>query len=207
MAVSYADEFETVDVLLRSNAKTRGVDAFGLSLIKAERQIRRLVTHLIFQFPCFGPSDVPRLRQTLVNSYAKFHGFEAGFNALYPRRIADLIGRDYRRLDLRLKEATEYRNKILHGELPAIRLTRAGLLDYVTDIRSWCKALARAALQEFEYDGFGRLSFQKSVVPDLWKRLKVQITTMEEYETFVREHMQRRATAKGFMAGSRTELL
>src|SRR5215472_15828024 len=170
MAVSYADEFETVDVILRSKAKTRGVDAFGLSLIKAERQIRRLLTHLIFQFPCFGPSDVPRLRQTLVNSNANFHGFEEGFNALYPRRLSDLIGRDWRRLDLRLEEAIEYRNKLIHGELPAMRLTRTGLLDYVTDIRSWCKALAKAALQEFEYDGFGRMSFQKSAVPDLWKR-------------------------------------
>jgi hypothetical protein len=190
MAVSYADEFETVDVILRSKAKTRGVDAFGLSLIKAERQIRRLVTHLIFQFPCFGPSDAPRLRQTLVNSRAYFAGFEQGFNALYPRNISDLIGHDWRRLNLQLKEAIGYRNKLLHGELPAMRLTRAGLLDYVADIRSWCKALAKGALQEFEYDGFGRMSFQKSAVPDLWKRLKVQITTMEEYEAFVREHVQ-----------------
>ena len=65
--MNYADEFKTVDIILESAARTRRVDAFTLSLIKAERQIRKLVTHLVFQFPCFGISDVPRLRRTLVN--------------------------------------------------------------------------------------------------------------------------------------------
>jgi hypothetical protein len=52
--VSCEAEFATVDLIIRSNAETRGVDAFALALLKAERQIRRLFIHLVYQFPCFG---------------------------------------------------------------------------------------------------------------------------------------------------------
>jgi hypothetical protein len=68
MTADYATEFETVDIVIKSGAETSGVDAFALALIKAERQIRKLVTHLVYQFPCFGPSDVPSLRQALATS-------------------------------------------------------------------------------------------------------------------------------------------
>ena len=62
--MSYKAEFKTVDLVMQSLAKTRGVDAFALALIKAERQIRKLFTHLIYQFPCFGSSNVRTLRET-----------------------------------------------------------------------------------------------------------------------------------------------
>ena len=52
---SCAAEFRTVDLIVASSAETRGVDAFALSVIEAERQIRRLVTHLVYQFPSFAP--------------------------------------------------------------------------------------------------------------------------------------------------------
>ncbi len=83
MTTNYAQEFETVDVIINSTARTCGVDAFALSVIKAERQIRKLVTHLIYQFPCFELGDILSLRQTLVNNRGVyFEGFEKGFNAL-----------------------------------------------------------------------------------------------------------------------------
>ena len=59
MTSDYNDEFQTVDLIVNSTARSRAVDAFALSLIKAERQIRKLVTHLVYQFPCFGPGDIP----------------------------------------------------------------------------------------------------------------------------------------------------
>jgi hypothetical protein len=63
--VSCEAEFATVDLIIRSNAETRGVDAFALALLKAERQIRRLFIHLVYQFPCFGGERIGRLRDTL----------------------------------------------------------------------------------------------------------------------------------------------
>jgi hypothetical protein len=142
------------------------VDAFALSLIKAERQIRKLVTHLIYQFPCFGPGDIPSLRKTLVdNRRVYFEGFEKGFSVLYPRGISDLVGSEYQRLRGRIDEAIDYRNKIFHGQLTSKNLTRDDLLAYVDDIRTWCKTLAESALAEVGYDGFGRNSFQKSTTP------------------------------------------
>jgi hypothetical protein len=65
--MSYLEEFSTVDLIVGSTAETRGVDAFALSLIKAERQIRRLMTHLVYQFPCFRSTDIEDLRGVLAN--------------------------------------------------------------------------------------------------------------------------------------------
>lgn len=74
--MSYSEEFSSVDLLINSSAKTRGVDAFVLSLIKAERQIRKLFTYLIFKYPSFGTTDVLNLRESLVQSRkVYFEGF------------------------------------------------------------------------------------------------------------------------------------
>ena len=192
MTTNYAREFETVDVVINSTARTCGVDAFALSVIKTERQIRKLVTHLIYQFPCFGPADVPSIRQTLVNNRrVYFDGFENGFNAIYPLSISALVGCDYLRLHDRIREAVDHRNKIFHGQLTSNNLTRDDLLAYVGDIRTWCKTLSGSALAEFGYDGFAWNSFRKSTIPDLEKRLKIQIANVVEYDDFVRQHMQR----------------
>ena len=93
--MSVEEEFATVSIILRSRAKTRGVDAFALSLIKAERQVRKLVTHLVYQFPAFGPSDVANLREVLGNNRrVYFESFSAGFDALYPKSVQELVGHE-----------------------------------------------------------------------------------------------------------------
>ena len=190
--MSYDTKCKTVDLVMRSSAKTRGVDAFALALIKAERQIRKLFTHLIYQFPCFGSSNVRTLRGTLAaNRRVYFAGFVNGFDALYPRTVGDLIGPRYQQLLERITQAIDYRNKILHGQLTTKNLTRNALLAYVQDIREWCRTLAVSAKLEFDYDGFARNSFQKSQLPEVWKRFRVQIATLEAYADFIRQHMER----------------
>jgi hypothetical protein len=190
--VNWSEEFRTVNLIVESSEETRGVDAFALSLIKAERQIRRLVTHLIYQFPCFGPTDVVRLRETLGNNRrVYFEGFVHGFDALYSRSVRELLGAEHDRLRGRLDEAIDHRNKIFHGQLTSRYLTRENLLGYVIDIRSWCRILAEGALAEFRYDGFARNSFQKSQVPDLHTHFKVRILSIDTYADFIRQHMQR----------------
>jgi len=192
MTATYIKEYETVDLLLNSGARTSGVDAFALSLIKAERQMRKLVTHLVYQFPCFGPSDVPNLRKTLYdNRRVYFDGFENGFDALCPRSVSNLIGAEYQRLKLRVAEAIDCRNKLFHGQLTARNLSHEDLLAYVGDIRDWCRGLADGAEAEIHYDGFGWNSFQKSSIPDLAKSFKIQLASLTDYEAFMRTYMQR----------------
>jgi hypothetical protein len=190
--MSIEQEFDTVDLILASKAPTRGVDAFALSLIKAERQIRRLFTHLIYQFPAFGSAEIPALRNVLeANRRVYFGGFLDGYDALYPRPAAALVGVDYPWLRERVNEAIEHRNKIFHGQLTSRLLSRDDLLSLADDIRSWCSALAAGASAELGYDGFARNSFRKSAVPDLWLRYRVQFATVADYENFIRANMQR----------------
>lgn len=190
--MSYRAEFKTVDLVMQSSANTRGVDAFALALIKAERQTRKLFTHLIYQFPCFGPSNVRPLRETLAaNRRVYFAGCLRGFDALYPRTVGDLIGPRYQQLLERIIQAIDYRNKIFHGQLTTKSLKRNDLLAYVQDIREWCSTLAVSAKLEFDYDGFARNSFQKSSLPEVWKRFRVQIATLDAYTEFIRQHMAR----------------
>ena len=192
MTESYKAEFQTIDLILSSNAETRGVDAFALSLIKAERQIRRLVTHLVFQSPAFGPEHIEDLRNTLAsNRRVYFEGFERGFNALYARSVEQLIGMHYERLHNRLSEAIEHRNKVFHGQLTLYSLKRKALLELVDDIRAWCEVLANAAQSDLGYDGFARDSFQKSNRQDLAERLKIRLNSIEAYAQFIRQYLER----------------
>jgi hypothetical protein len=190
--VSVIEEFSTVDLLLGSGAETRAVDAFALALIKAERQARKMVTHLVYQSPTFGPADVTALRNTLAaNRRVYFAGFLAGFDALYPQPIQTLVGNQHNRLRARLDEAIDHRNKIFHGQLTTRSLNRQDLTDLAADIKSWCTLLAEGADKEIGYDGFGRNSLQKSAIPNLSARLKKQFGTLADYAAFIRADMER----------------
>lgn len=190
-------EFATVDLLLSSNAETRGVDAFALSIIKCEKQVRRLLTHVVYQFPQFEARDIRELRSTLSKyRTVYFEGFIRGFDAIYPRTIQSMIGRDHSRLRPRLDEAVNHRNKIFHGQLTSQSLSREMLLEYVADIRSWCSALAVGALDELGYDGFARESFRKSERKGLWERCKVQLPDVPSYDQFIQDHMERQPKGK-----------
>ncbi len=98
MNMTIADEFKTVDLVLESDAETRGVDAFALSLIKAEKQARRLVTYLVYQQPWCGPPTAKTLVDELANSKnVYFKGLVKGWDALYPSTVQTLVGVDYPR--------------------------------------------------------------------------------------------------------------
>jgi hypothetical protein len=137
------------------------------------------------------------LRQTLGKYRGVyFEGFEKGFDALYPQSVQDLVGLEYDQRRPRLTEAIQARNKIFHGQLTSRSLTRDDLLEYVSDVRAWCEALAVNAFAQFGYDGFARNSFQKSEIAMLWRRFKLQFTGVQSYEDFIKQHMQRRAEGR-----------
>lgn len=194
--MSYADEFAIIDTILKSNGETRAVDAFALSLIKAERQARKLFTHLVYQFPAFGQAEVQGLRRTLAaNRRVYFDGLLAGLDTLSPVSVKELIGPDYDRLSARFTEFKSYRDKIFHGQVTIEGLSRQDLLAAVEDIWLWCRALDAGATREFGCGGFIRNSFKKSVRMDLGRRLRIQLNGLDEYATFIDRYMVRTVRA------------
>lgn len=186
--MGYIEEFATVDRILESKSVTRGVDAFALSVIKAEKQTRRLFTYLVYQFPGFNKNETTTLRKVLANNpRVYFVGFIKGFDTIYPKSIKVLTGRDCPLLNKKVKVA---RNKIFHGQLTDDNLERKDLLEMVKLIRLWCEKLAEGALNEIGYDGFGRNSFHKSTNLDLWKSYKVQIKSIDDYKKFIKKHLE-----------------
>ena len=191
-AMSYAEEFAVVDLIIDAKRKTSGVDAFALSVIKAERQMRRLFTHLVFQYPCFSATDVNALRKTLsANRDADFNGFVKGIDAIYPLSIAQLVGERHPVLWEALKKARLARNKIFHGQVTKDSLGTDDLLAYVTDVRCWCQLLSEAAMAGIGYDGFERNSFRKTVGRDLPRTYRRKITSIADYAAFLQEHVGR----------------
>jgi hypothetical protein len=169
------------------------VDAFALSLIKAEKQARRLVTYLVYQHPWCDSTTVPALKKALEGSTkVYFNGLVKGWNALYPRSVEQLVGSEYKRLRGRLDEATKYRNKIFHGQLTSKGLSRAELRALVQDIRSWCDALGNSAQAEVGYDGCGRNSFRKAKnAAALCASYKTPLADLVAYRGFIRARMGR----------------
>ena len=190
-------EFATVDLIVGSSLETRGVDAFVLALIKAERQMRKLFTHLVMQYPCFTTADIAELRTILAkHKRVYFEGFEAGINQILWCTVEELIGESYKRLRPRIAEAILFRNKIFHGQLTHNYLTREDLFILVRDIRDWCYTLAEGAMTTIAYDGFDRDSLQKSKSVDMSMRFRIQLHGIESYAAFIAQHMvrQRRLT-------------
>jgi hypothetical protein len=185
-------EFQTVDLIVNSSADTRGVDAFVLALVKCERQMRRLLTFLVFQYPCFAETDVPALRSALSeNRRVYFDGMIFGVEAIYPKTIANLIGNDYERLRRRVDLAIEHRNKIFHGQLTSSYLSRDDLLSFAADIRTWCELLASATYRELGYDGFMRNSFRKCSDKSLWIDFRSQMNGVDCYVRLIETTMSR----------------
>ncbi|MGM9481834.1 hypothetical protein ACS5PN_11680 [Roseateles sp. NT4] len=192
MHPALVEEFKSVDAVIASDARTAGVDAFALSLLKVERQARRFVTYLVFQYPCFGRSDVPALRKTLSDSKkVYFEGILRGFDALYPQPLEALIGAEYAHLKARVDEAELHRNKLFHGQLTEESLSRAQLLEFVVDMRRWCELLCDAGQQELGYAGFGSSSFTKSPELTMSASFRIQMQGLADYDAFIKTVLRR----------------
>jgi hypothetical protein len=198
--VNIEHEFATIDTLLASEAETRGVDAFILALIKAERQMRKLFTYLVFQSPAFGPDHIRALRDALAGRRVYFRDFIAAWDKLYARPLREIVGPDYDRLRAALDEAITYRNKIFHGQLTSKYLSREDLIAYVALITRWCRALAAGSQLEIGYDGFARNSFRKSNSA-MGDRFVATMTSIRDYEIFLAEMEKRPSEALQSMSG------
>jgi hypothetical protein len=188
--MDFKSEFQTVDLILGSGADTLGVDAFALSLIKAERQSRKIFSFLVYQSNAFDCSNASELITTLANERGVyFDGVINGIDNLSTISVQNLVGADYNNLIDQLNKAKEHRNKIFHGQLTGENLTRCYLLGVVEQIKKWCQLLSVGAMENFGYDGFGRDSFQKSTKQI---QLKTNLRNVGEYKQFITAHMTRK---------------
>jgi hypothetical protein len=188
---SVREEFRTVDILLASQTLTGRTDAFIVAWTKSEKQVRRIFTYLIYQYPAFSKAQVKRIFQLIASKrYLYFDSFIQGFDGLYPLTFETVVGNRYQSLRKRLLQTRQYRNKILHGQPTGQSLTAKQLRDEVDLIREWCDFVARGMSAEIEYDGFARNSFRKSRMSGFSDRYRVQITSIDELDKFIETKMR-----------------
>lgn len=159
-------EFSTVDLLLKSDAETRAVDAFTLSWVKLEKQLRRLTSNLIFQHSAFedGASEhKTAVRAAILQKTTANHDkFIGAIYRLSNCSVKDLMQDQYRALKRDTNTAYQYRKKILHGQQTGHSLTRTELEKCISSMRAWCELLADRADERIGYDGFSRNSLRKN---------------------------------------------
>jgi len=190
--MNYKNEFGTVELIMNSKFITKGVDSFSLALIKAEKQIRKLFTFLIFQNPVYCSKDCHKLRNILAeNKNVYFEDFIKGINLILTKSLHELYGVNYKKDLAEINKCIKIRNKIFHGQLTYKSLSRDELIEKTNNIRKWCKQLASMLNEEIDYDGFGRNSFQKSKNKLTLKNFD-KFDTIEKYKQFIKDNLNRK---------------
>lgn len=189
MKNTVSDEFSTVDLLLNSDAETRAVDAFTISWVKLEKQLRRLTSNLIFQHSAFekGVSEHKTAvrRAVLRKKTANHDKFIGAFYRLSNCSMKDLMGDQYPTLKRGTNTAYDYRKKILHGQQTGHSLSRIELEKCISSMREWCELLAVRADEHIGYDGFSRNSLRKNERTKITEA--VDNALAEGWEEFIRK--------------------
>jgi hypothetical protein len=184
---TFESEFEVIEYLLNSNNESRAIDSFSLSLLKIEKQIRKIFTHLIYQYECFEPSDKIKIIDILsANRYIYFRHLIIGINLIYYKEIKEIYGIDYEVDYNSISSLKSFRNKIFHGQLTGEKLNRNDLTGFVAIMKKWSKQIAESFQDEINYDGFKRNSLTKSK-KDFSTLLKYKITNIEDLEKLLGE--------------------
>ncbi len=190
--MSYADnlaeEFATVDLLLPSETRTGRTDAFIISWVKVEKQIRRVFVYTIFQFPCFSKVDNKGIRDLIAdNTGLYFRHFAKGFNDLFPKSLKAIVGSDYDKSLKEINRIKRHRDKILHGQLTKDELTSTQLSNEVEILRRWIRLLAEKLSDEIGYDGLSN-ACEKSQLAN-FPKLNATINTLDDLKDFIRTRM------------------
>lgn len=180
-------EFATVDLLLQCQEQTGCTDAFILSWVKVEKQIRRVFTYTAFQFPALSKKDI-------ISTVLKFKptagNYISGFNALSSTSFQHLIGNRYGKLWPQLEGIRKkYMNKILHGQLTGYALDSKTLCDQVEIMRGWVVLVAEKLTPEIGYDGLEPNSFRKANMARFSHLgFSMQIHSPQDLETFMKKY-------------------
>ncbi|RYD50765.1 MAG: hypothetical protein EOP52_13155 [Sphingobacteriales bacterium] len=183
----FDNEFLPVDMILESTHSTRGVDAFTLTYLRAERQTRKVFTNLVFQADAFDHRLSGALRQTLHEAdKLSFKGLEKGIALLAGKTLADMIGPEHTRLMKVLRKAKGYRNKLFHGQLPDQFVSTDEFIKIEQDIREWCRLLSTGAQFHTGYNGFTD-SHRKTKRPEIVKLVTAALPNIEAYAALLKQ--------------------
>lgn len=183
--MNFENEFAGINLLLKSNLETRGVDSFVLALIKVEKQIRKIFTYLIYQHPNYSKKNIKDLRVVLANNrHMYFLNFIVGINKIYPSSIEKIFGNTYNDTLNKINQYIVERNKIFHGQVTNDGLSRPDLIERVKIMEYWCKTISENFQNEIDYDGFGRNSYQKAK-RDIHLLNAIDFETLDKYETLL----------------------
>lgn len=194
---SFEEEFSIVELILNSNSETKGVDAFALSLIKSERQIRKIFTYLIFQNTCFSKEDVKKLREILSSNHrVYFEHFIDMICEITGLKIEEIVGERHKLLLQELCLAKKYRDKIFHGQVTLEGLSQVELINKISSIKEWCKKLSDYFVDRYGYDGFARDSYQKNGDIKFSEKHFQHIKSLEDYKGFLKKHSKKNENKK-----------
>lgn len=153
-------EFATVDALLRLESSTRTVDAYCLSWIKFERQIRRLLVRTLRQASVFDDAaNGGELDVVNALSAHKDLSFDKVFRAiekLSGYSVWHWLSDERKKVDKRLRDIQWDRNRIFHGKQTGKSKDAKSLLSDIEFVRNVCEQIADGARRDIGYDGFER---------------------------------------------------
>lgn len=182
-------EFEPVDLILASGARTTHIDAFCLTWIKFERQLRKLTANILYQATAFPESDETAkqaLRGALLaRSNLKYDHFTSAIWKLTGHSAKEMLGARYKVLKAAVDDAYGIRNKVFHGQQTGLNLGKEPLEAAHTSVREWCTIMAHESSARFGYDGFSRNSLRKTRRPDVTAAVD-QAIAAKGWEEFVK---------------------
>jgi hypothetical protein len=194
MTKGFEEDFATIQLLLESKTKTGRTDAFILAYAKLEKQVRRIFTFIIYQYPAFSLSNYREIENTVASkNYLDFDNFIKGFDALYPTSFGSIVGHELYTLFINtdFPRINSYRNKIIHGQVTGNKLSAHDLEKEVNTIKDWCLRLSETMMAEISFDGFGD-SIKKNRKRDLASIYRTAISTAQELDTFIEANMNMR---------------
>lgn len=181
MSLGHEREFGVVELIIRDGGATAGVDALTLTVIKTERQMRRLMTHAVFQSNAFERKDVAALRDLLVAQRGiYFEQLRKGFELISGLEVADLLADNTGAYDADIDKVRHTRNKLFHGQLTNEMLGTTELLERTRRLLNWSKMLGEACLDRFGYEGFDS-SYVKSAHVGLSERATERVPDLGAY--------------------------
>jgi hypothetical protein len=193
MTKGFQEEFETIEILVNSNAKTGRTDAFIIAFTKLEKQARRIFTYLIYQYPVFNLSHYKEILAVIASKrFLDFDNFIKGFDIIYPKSFEAIIGGNLYTSFIKtdFPRIKNFRNKILHGQPTGESLSSDDLKIEIDVLKNWCFHLAETMMTEIHYDGLEWNSFRKCTVKDLAPTYKMNISDIKELDIFIETKMK-----------------
>jgi hypothetical protein len=186
---SLTEEMATVDAVLASGATTRRTDAFVLTWVKMEKQLRRLFSFIVYQHPAFAKRHENALVKVFVDhKRLGVDSFIKCINALGTKTVEDLVGQEYAYYRTEIERIKKYRNKILHGQITGENLQSPQLEKDINLLRKWIEDLAKAGLNAFGYDGIARNAFRKAKEFPAIAKIQYPFSTVDGFQKWLRKN-------------------